>query len=77
MEQLTNAQNTLLQAIERLKRAMGMSPTVQELAVELGVKAPSVFEGLKRLEDKGYIRRQARKRVPSKSSTHKHRIKPI
>ena len=53
MEQLTNAQNTLLQAIERLKRAMGMSPTVQELAVELGVKAPSVFEGLKRLEDKG------------------------
>lgn len=61
MEQLTNAQNTLLQAIERLKRAIGMSPTVQELAVELGVKAPSVFEGLKRLEDKGYIRRQARK----------------
>ena len=61
MEQLTNAQNTLLQAIERLKRAMGMSTTVQELAVELGVKAPSVFEGLKRLEDKGYIRRQARK----------------
>jgi len=43
MEQLTNAQNTLLQAIERLKRApnnpSGMSPTVQELAVELGVKA--------------------------------------
>ena len=61
MKQLTNAQNTLLQAIERLKRTMGMSPTVQELAVELGLKAPSVFEGLKRLEDKGYIRRQARK----------------
>ncbi len=65
MESLTNAQNSLLQAIERLKRAPnnpgGMSPTVQELAVELGVKAPSVFEGLKRLEDKGYIRRQARK----------------
>lgn len=61
MKQLTNAQNTLLQAVERLKRTMGMSPTVQELAVELGLKAPSVFEGLKRLEDKGYIRRQARK----------------
>nr|WP_212111453.1 transcriptional repressor LexA [Bartonella queenslandensis] len=61
MEQLTNAQNTLLQAIERLKHAMGMSPTVQELAAELSMKAPSVFEGLKRLEDKGYIRRQARK----------------
>lgn len=40
---------------------MGMSPTVQELAVELGVKAPSVFEGLKRLEDKGYVRKQTRK----------------
>ncbi len=38
MKQLTNAQNTLSQAIERLKRAMGMSPTGQELAVELGVK---------------------------------------
>lgn len=60
MERLTNAQNTLLQAIERLKRAMGMSPTVQELAVELGVKGSSVFEGLKRLEEKGYIRRRAR-----------------
>jgi len=56
MQQLTNAQNTLLQAIEGLKRAMGMSPTMQELAAELGLKAPSVFEGLKRLEDKGYIR---------------------
>lgn len=61
MDRLTQAQQSLLQAIERLKRAMGMSPTVQELAVELGAKAPSVFEGLKRLEDKGYIRRQARK----------------
>ena len=60
-ETLSKSQNSLLQAIERLKRAMGMSPTVQELAVELGLKAPSVFEGLKRLEDKGYIRRQARK----------------
>ncbi|WP_375657232.1 transcriptional repressor LexA [Bartonella sp. CM120XJJH] len=40
----------------------GYPPTeVQEFAVELGVKGPSVFEGLKRLEDKGYIRRQARK----------------
>ncbi len=29
--------------------------------MELGVKGPSVFERLKRLEDKGYIRRQARK----------------
>lgn len=61
MVELTNAQNRLLQAIERLKRNMGMAPTVQELATELDVKAPSVFEGLKRLEDKGYIRRQARK----------------
>ena len=61
MEQLTNAQKNLLTAIERLKINTGMSPTIQELAVELGVKAPSVFEGLKRLEDKGYIGRQPRK----------------
>ena len=61
MEPLTHAQHTLLQAIECLKRAMGMAPTVQELAVELGIKASSVFEGLKRLEDKGYLRRTPRK----------------
>lgn len=61
MEQLTHAQKTLLQAIEHLKQAIGFSPTVQELAVELGLKAPSVFEGLKRLEAKGYIRRTPRK----------------
>lgn len=61
MKQLTNAQSTLLQAIRRLKHAMGISPTVQELAVELGMKGSSVFRGLKRLENKGYIRRQARK----------------
>ena len=61
MEQLINAQNTLLQATRRLESAIGMSPTVQELSVGLGVKAPSVFEGLKRPGDKCYIRRQARK----------------
>jgi len=34
MDELTQAQQDLLQAIERLKRAMGMCPTVQELAVD-------------------------------------------
>ena len=39
MEQLTNVQNTLLQSTGRLKRTIGILPTVQELAVALGVKA--------------------------------------
>lgn len=61
MAELTQAQNNLLQAIERLKQAMGMTPTVKEIADELSIQPPSVHEALKRLEEKGYIRRTPRK----------------
>jgi repressor LexA len=61
MDKLTQAQQNLLQAIERLKQAMGMSPTVKEIAEELSIQPPSVHEALRRLEEKGYIRRTPRK----------------
>jgi len=61
MSELSKSQQTLLQAIERLKLAMGMTPTVKEIADELSIKPPSVHEALKRLEEKGYIRRTPRK----------------
>lgn len=61
MDTLTRPQQSLLAAIERLRKTLRMSPTVQEIANELGISAPSVHEALRRLEDKGYIRRQPRK----------------
>jgi repressor LexA len=61
MFELTLSQKKLLETIKRLKDAMGMSPTVKELACELSLQAPSIHEALKRLEEKGCIRRTKRK----------------
>ena len=35
-----------------------MSPTIQELADELGIKPPSVYHGILRLEVKDLVRKQ-------------------
>lgn len=61
MPTLTESQANLLNAILRLRQQMGVPPTVKELADALSIQPPSVHEGLKRLEEKGYIRRTARK----------------
>lgn len=61
MSNLTGSQANLLNAITRLRQQMGVPPTVKELADALSIQPPSVHEGLKRLEEKGYIRRMARK----------------
>jgi SOS-response transcriptional repressor LexA len=61
MDRLTQAQQNLLQVIERLRQAMGMSPTVKEIADELSIQPPSLHEALRRLEEKGYIRCAPRK----------------
>ncbi len=58
MKKLSPSQARLLEAIERLTRDMGMSPTIQELADELGIKPPSVYHGILRLEVKGLVRKQ-------------------
>jgi repressor LexA len=61
MSSLTESQTNLLNAITRLRQQLGVPPTVKELADALSIRPPSVHEGLKRLEEKGYIRRAARK----------------
>lgn len=58
MYKLTISQSRLLKAIISLRESTGIPPTQKELAAELGIKGPSVFYGLRRLEEKGYIRRQ-------------------
>jgi repressor LexA len=61
MQKLTKTQINLLNAITKLKESLGMSPTVKEIADELSIQPPSVHEALRRLEEKGYIRRAPRK----------------
>lgn len=61
MQRLTEAQTNLLNAITQLMQSLGVPPTVKELADALSIRPPSVHELLKRLEDKGYIRRKPRK----------------
>ncbi|MES9904004.1 MAG: transcriptional repressor LexA [Sedimenticola sp.] len=61
MQKLTKTQINLLNAITKLKESLGMSPTVKEIANELSIQPPSVYEALRRLENKGYIRRAPRK----------------
>ena len=61
MSRLTETQTNLLNAITQLRQSLGEPPTVKELADLLCIKPPSVHELLKRLEEKGYIRRTPRK----------------
>ncbi len=61
MHPLTNSQKILLHAIEQLQERNRQTPTVKELAEELGVSAPSVHEGLNRLASLGMIRKEPRK----------------
>lgn len=61
MQKLTKAQINLLNAITKLKESLGVPPTVKEIADTLSIQPPSVHEALKRLEEKGIIRRTPRK----------------
>ena len=58
---LTESQTNLLNAITRLRESHGVPPTVKEIADLLSIQPPSVHEALKRLEEKGVIRRTPRK----------------
>lgn len=58
---LTESQTNLLNAITRLRESHGVPPTVKEIADVLSIQPPSVHEALKRLEEKGVIRRTPRK----------------
>ena len=61
IQTLTEPQRLLLQAIEAHVARHGMSPTMRELAEELGHGVASVFKQVQRLERNGYIRRVAGK----------------
>lgn len=59
---LTAPQRRTLQTIQQFVDRRGYPPTVLELADKLSIAGPSVFDQLKQLEKKGYIRR-----VPGKA----------
>lgn len=54
----------LLEALKFIQRSTdekGMSPTIQEIANELGISGPSAFDQIRRLEESGYIRRRPKR----------------
>ena len=61
IETLTASQQRLLEAIEGHIAQAGMSPTLRELADQLGLGVASVFKSVQRLERNGYVRRMAGK----------------
>lgn len=61
VQTLTEPQKKLLQAIEAYVVQNGMSPTMRELAEELGHGVASVFKQVQRLERNGYVSRVAGK----------------
>ena len=56
---LTPRQLAILQFIRDYRRSRGYSPTMQEVADELGITKVTVFEHIGKLADKGLIRRLA------------------
>lgn len=57
MISLTPTQTRVLEMVSAFIGEYGYPPTARDLAERLGVKAPSVHEQLRKLEQKGYIRR--------------------
>ncbi|MGN7611911.1 transcriptional repressor LexA [Magnetococcales bacterium HHB-1] len=58
---LTPAQKRIMGIIREFCTLHPYPPTAKEIGEELGIKTPSVHEQLRKLEAKGFIRRQARK----------------
>lgn len=61
IEVLTEPQKRLLQALERYIASHGISPTMRELAAEVGHGVAGVFKQIQRLERNGYVSRTAGK----------------
>lgn len=61
IEVLTEPQKRLLQALERFIACHGISPTMRELAAEVGHGVAGVFKQIQRLERNGYVSRTAGK----------------
>ncbi|WPX08144.1 winged helix-turn-helix transcriptional regulator [Caldicellulosiruptor danielii] len=59
MQQLTERQQQILNAITNYIKEKGYPPTIRELAEMVGIKSSSTLHGhLLRLEKKGYITRE-------------------
>lgn len=58
---LTPRQRETLQWVKDFIRKNRMPPTVREIGDSFGIKSSSVFDVLKALERKGYIKREPRK----------------
>lgn len=57
---LSERQQSVLAAIERLSERNGFPPTIREIGDEVGLASPSsVLHHLRRLEDAGYLDRRA------------------
>lgn len=61
IDTITTSQKRVLKGIEDCMHAHGYPPTIQELADELSITAPSVHGLIKQLERKGYLKRDSRK----------------
>lgn len=61
IDTITTSQKRVLKAIEDCMHSHGYPPTIQELADELSITAPSVHGLIKQLERKGYLKRDSRK----------------
>lgn len=60
-DDLSTRQRETLLWVENFIRQNRMPPTVREIGDAFGIKSSSVFDLLKALERKGYIRREPRK----------------
>lgn len=57
---LTAKQQQLLEYLERIINRQGRAPSLRQAAADLGVSHAAVAQGLKTLEDKGYLKREGR-----------------
>ena len=82
---LSAKQQKLLEYLERIINSQGRAPSLRQAAGDLGVSHAAVAQGLKTLEDKGYLKREGRysrniyllNRARLTAGTHRWREIPI
>lgn len=58
--QLTAKQQQLFEYLSQVVKSEGRAPSLRQAAADLGVSHAAVAQGLKALEDKGYVKREGR-----------------
>ena len=82
---LSLKQQQLLEYLEGIINSQGQAPSLRQAAADLGVSHAAVAQGLKTLEDKGYLKREGRysrniyllNRARLAAGTHRWREIPI